>query len=84
MGEHFSDWRKLTGLKVTEVAERAGVSANTIRDLEAGKGGTSLITVLAVARILGVDQLLVEALDPYNTQLGRARASERLPQRVRS
>lgn len=84
VGEHFSDWRKLNGLKVTEVAERAGVSVNTIRDLEAGKGGTSLITVLTVARILGVDQLLVEALDPYDMELGRARASEKLPQRVRS
>lgn len=84
VGEHFSDWRKLNGLKVAEVAERAGVSVNTIRDLEAGKGGTSLITVLTVARILGVDHLLVEALDPYNTELGRARAAEKLPQRVRS
>lgn len=84
VGEHFSDWRKLNGLKMSEVAERAGVSVNTIRDLEAGKGGTSLITVLTVARVLGVDGHLVEALDPYNTDLGRARAAEKLPQRVRS
>ncbi len=84
VGEYFSDWRKLHGLKVAEVAERAGVSVNTVRDLEVGKGGTSLITVLTVARILGVDNLLVEALDPYNTELGRARAAEKLPRRVRS
>lgn len=84
IGVHFSDWRKLNGLKISEVAERAGVSVNTIRDLESGKGGTSLMTVLSVARILGVENLLTEALDPYNTELGRARSAERLPQRVRS
>ncbi len=84
IGEHFSDWRKLTGLKLSEVAERAGVSINTVRDLESGKGSTSLINVLQVARVLSVDHLLAEALDPYNTELGRARSAEKLPQRVRS
>ena len=84
LGDHFSDWRKLNGLKIAEVAERAGVSVNTIRDLEAGKGGTSLLTVLSVARVLGVDSLLVEALDPYNSEMGRARSAETLPKRVRS
>lgn len=83
IGTHFADWRKLNGLKVTEVAERAGVSVGTIRNLEGGQGGTSLVTVLAVARVLGIDDLLAEAVDPYNTERGRARSAGQLPQRVR-
>lgn len=83
VGQHFADWRKLNGLKIAEVAERAGVSVNTIRSLEAGQGGTSLLTLLAVARVLGIDDLLSEALDPYNTERGRALSADRLPQRVR-
>jgi hypothetical protein len=33
--------------------------------------------------VLGVLDLLVPALDPYETELGRARADQALPQRVR-
>ena len=57
IGEHFSAWRRLNGLKLVDLAERSGVSVNTIRDLENGKGGTGLIAVLAIARVLGVDNL---------------------------
>lgn len=57
IGEHFSAWRRLNGLKLVDLAERSGVSVNTIHDLENGKGGTGLIAVLAIARVLGVDNL---------------------------
>jgi hypothetical protein len=38
---------------------------------------------LSVARALGVLDAVVTALDPYETDLGRARADEALPKRVR-
>ncbi len=38
---------------------------------------------LNVTRVLGVLDRVVTALDPYETDLGRARADQRLPERVR-
>lgn len=82
LGESFTAWRKLRRLTVEEVADRAGVSARTVLRLESG-GGTTLENMLRVARALGTLDLLVAALDPYATDLGRARADEELPERVR-
>ena len=85
MGEIGSDlatWRKLRRLTVEEVAERAGVGRTTVMRLEAG-GGSTLENVLRVARALGVLDLLTKAVDPYATDVGRLRADEALPQRVR-
>ncbi|HBJ72834.1 MAG TPA: transcriptional regulator, partial [Actinobacteria bacterium] len=39
--------------------------------------------LLRVARVLGVLDLLTGQLDPYSTDLGRLRADEALPIRVR-
>lgn len=82
-GDHFSTWRKLRGLTETQVADRAGVSRGTIRRLESGSGGVNLENVLRVARALGVLDELTRALDPYETDVGRLRAEETLPRRVR-
>ena len=76
-------WRKLRGLTQVQVAERAGVSEGTVRRLEDGDGGISLENLLGILRALGVLDTLPRALDPYETDLGRLRADEQLPQRVR-
>ncbi len=81
-GEHVRTWRKLRGLTAAEVADRAGLAITTVQRLENGKGAT-LENVLRVARALGVMDALTTALDPYATDLGRLRADEALPQRVR-
>jgi transcriptional regulator with XRE-family HTH domain len=65
------------------VAERAGIARNTLRRLEVGDVGVSMQAFLSVARALGVLDAVVVALDPYETDLGRARADEILPKRVR-
>lgn len=83
VGAHLGAWRRLRGLTLAQVAERAGLSAGTVSKLEAGHGGTSLENTLRVARALGIMDDLVVALDPYETDLGRLRADERLPIRVR-
>ncbi len=82
VGEDLSTWRKLRRLTVAEVADRAGVGVSTVTRLENGKGA-SLENVLRIARALGVLDLLAEALDPYATDVGRLRADEALPERVR-
>lgn len=82
IGEDLSTWRRMRRLTVAEVADRAGVGTSTVERLERGDGA-SLANTLAVARALGVLDSLAGALDPYETDLGRARADEALPRRVR-
>ncbi len=76
-------WRKLRGLTQAQVADRAGVSRDTVGRLEAGDGGVSTETLLRVLRSLGILDVLPRALDPYETDVGRLRADEHLPARVR-
>lgn len=83
VAEDLSAWRKLRGLTQAQLAERAGVSPNTLRRLEDGDGGVSLENLLRILRALGILESLPRALDPYETDLGRLRSEERLPQRVR-
>jgi transcriptional regulator with XRE-family HTH domain len=83
LGEHLRTWRKLQRLTVEQVAERAGVSRNTVSGLERGDPSVGLDVVLNVTRAVGQLDRLVRSIDPYDTDLGRARADEALPQRVR-
>jgi len=82
IGADLGTWRRLRGLTVVEVAERADVARSTVLRLEAGDGAR-LEALLRVARALGVLDELAAALDPYRSDVGRLRADERLPQRVR-
>jgi transcriptional regulator with XRE-family HTH domain len=83
IGAHVAAWRKLQGLTAEQVADRAGLSRGTLRRLENGETSVGLDVLLNVARVLGALDRVVEALDPYETDLGRARADEALPKRVR-
>lgn len=83
IGEQLLAWRKLQGLTAVQTAERAGISRNTLRRVETGDSGVSFGAFLGVARALGVLDALILATDPYETDLGRARADETLPKRVR-
>ncbi len=76
-------WRKLRGLTQAQLADRAGVSPNTVRRLEHADGGIALENVLRILRALGVLDSVPRALDPYETDVGRLRSEEQLPQRVR-
>jgi DNA-binding XRE family transcriptional regulator len=76
-------WRKLRGLTQAQVASRSGLNRDTIVRLEKGEGGVSLENLLLVLRALGLQDLLLRALDPYESDVGRLRANEQLPQRVR-
>jgi transcriptional regulator with XRE-family HTH domain len=82
IGEQLATWRKLRQLTAAQVAERAGISRYTVMRLENGEGA-SLENLLRVTRALGVLDLVAAALDPYATDLGRLRAQESLPERVR-
>lgn len=75
--------RRQQRIPVDLLAARAGISAPTVSKLlNEGKG--SLENFLRVARILGLLESVQEATDPLNTPLGRLRADEDTPLRIRS
>lgn len=82
LGEDLGKWRRLRQLTAVQVADRAGVSRDTVLRAEKG-AGISLENLLRIARALGVLDQLTGALDPYATDVGRLRADESLPMRVR-
>jgi len=83
LGGHVATWRKLHGLSTTILAERAGIARGTLRSIEQGAGSASTESLLRVLRVLGVMGRVVEAADPYTTDVGKLRADETLPNRVR-
>jgi transcriptional regulator with XRE-family HTH domain len=83
VGNDLAAWRKLRGLTQVQLADRSGVHRDTIGRLERGDGGVSLENVLRVLRGLGVLDTLTRSLDPYESDIGRLRSDEQLPQRVR-
>lgn len=84
LGEYLTAWRKLQGLTAEQVAQRANITRTTLRSLENGGLGVSLETYLAVLSALGILRDALTALDPYESDLGRLRADQLLPKRVRS
>ncbi|HEX9888335.1 MAG TPA: helix-turn-helix transcriptional regulator [Nitriliruptorales bacterium] len=82
LGEDLRTWRRLQRLTVAQVADRADVSRDTVLRLEKGDS-VNLENLLRIARALGVLDQLAGAVDPYESDVGRLRADEALPQRVR-
>lgn len=83
LARHVVTWRKLLGYTAAQVAERAGVSRPTLSKIEHGDPGVRFGAVLAVLRVLGQNRAMLEALDPYESDLGRASVERILPKRVR-
>jgi transcriptional regulator with XRE-family HTH domain len=83
VADAISGWRRLRGLTQSQLADRAGVSRRTVIRLEKGDGSVSTESLLRVLRALGVLAELPRALDPYESDVGRLRSDEQLPQRVR-
>jgi transcriptional regulator with XRE-family HTH domain len=83
MADSLGGWRRLRGLTQAQVAERAGVSESTVYRLERGDAGVSVEKLLRVLRALGLLDVIPRALDPYESDVGRLRADEQLPRRVR-
>ena len=64
------------------LAEHANLSVPTVRRL-LNEGAGTFENFLRVARILGLLQGVEDATDPLNTPIGRARAEQDVPKRVR-
>jgi transcriptional regulator with XRE-family HTH domain len=83
LADSIATWRKLRGLTQSQLAERADVSRGVIRRLEAADGGVSVENLLRISRALGIQDHLIEALDPLASDIGRLRSEQDLPRRVR-
>jgi transcriptional regulator with XRE-family HTH domain len=70
-------------LKASQVADRARISLGTYAKIEQGQTSVGLHAFLEVLRSLGLLDSFTRSPDPYETDLGRARADEHLPNRVR-
>jgi transcriptional regulator with XRE-family HTH domain len=64
---------------MAQLAERAGISRDTLRSIEQGKGTASTENLLRVLRVIGIVDRVIEAADPYQTDVGRLRAEEISP-----
>jgi transcriptional regulator with XRE-family HTH domain len=82
IGEDIRTWRLLQRLTVEQLADRAGVNFKTLLSLEKGQG-TNLESLLRVTRALGLLDQISRSLDPHASDVGRLRADEGLPQRIR-
>jgi transcriptional regulator with XRE-family HTH domain len=83
LGSELATWRKLLGLTSAQVANRANIARSTYSKIENGAFGEGAMGLLSVLRSLGLLDKLLDAMDPYNSDLGRVRADQQLPQRVR-
>lgn len=82
-GEHVRGWRMVLGLTAQQVAERAGITRDTLRKVESGDPGVGFGNVAQVLRALGVLDQAVEAVDPLNSDIGRLRAGNLAKRRAR-
>jgi transcriptional regulator with XRE-family HTH domain len=82
LGHQLSVQRRLLGLRLEDVAARSGTTAQTVGRMEKGEPINSL-TLVRILQALQMDHAVLEATDPYRTDLGMVRANDRLPKRVR-
>lgn len=83
IGDKLRRWRMVRELPAAIVAERAGISASTLRALERGESaGTGLAALVSVVNVLGIKQPFIESLEPLNTDIGRIRADRMLRKRA--
>lgn len=82
-GGHVRGWRMVLGLTAQQVSERAGITRDTLRKIEAGDPSAGFGNVAQVLRALGLLDQVVEAVDPLNSDIGRLRAGSLAKKRAR-
>lgn len=83
IGENISLYRRMQRLTSRQLADRAGVSRDTVSSIENGSPGVSFASVLSVCRVLGILEPVSAAFDPAGTERGRILLIQGVPERVR-
>ncbi|MDZ4046262.1 MAG: helix-turn-helix transcriptional regulator [Rhodoglobus sp.] len=77
-GANIARWRKINGFTAAELADRAFVTRETLRNVEAGTGAPRLDSIVAILAALGIADTVVAAADPYSSPAARARIDDYL------
>lgn len=83
LGSDIRSARLRRRLMQSLVAERAGISLNTLAKIEKGDPGVSIGNVAAVLWALGLGALFSDLISAQNDTTGLILEEERLPTRIR-
>lgn len=83
LGKDLKEARLRRGLKMSLVAERAGISRETLAKIQKGEPGVSMGSYASVVFSLGLGTKWLEFADISHDSLGRMLDEERLPKRIR-
>ncbi|SDS54926.1 helix-turn-helix domain-containing protein [Microterricola viridarii] len=78
LGTNITRWRKLQGLSASQLALRAHVTRETLRNIETGTGTPKIDSLLAVLTSLGMANTVVASSSPWNSTAGRALMDEHI------
>lgn len=79
LGRNIHTARLRRGMRLSDVAERVGVSRYLISDIEKGKPSTSIAAYVGALWVLGLIDELRDVADPDRDTEGKALESARLP-----
>lgn len=75
LGDMVRRWRMVREMPASVLADRANITEATLRNIERGDGAkVRLGAFVSLVRVLGVESRFFEALEPFNTEIGRVRA----------
>lgn len=76
LGTNVRRWRKVNGMSASDLAARAFVTRETLRNLEEGTGAPRVDSLIAILAALGIVESVVEATNPYNNAAARVRIDD--------
>ena len=83
LGQDMNSARRRRRINKELMAERAGISINTLSKIERGDPGTSMAAWASVMFVLGLIENLRDLCDPSHDLTGLMLEEERLPKRIR-
>ena len=84
LGSNLKIARLRRRLPQSQVAERAGISLNTLAKVEAGDPGVAIGNVAAIMQAIGLGAPMGDIASPASDTSGLRLESERLPKRARA
>jgi transcriptional regulator with XRE-family HTH domain len=82
LGQDISEARRRRRITVALMAERAGISPITVKQIELGNPSTSIGGFASVLFVLGMTERLGDIADISHDLTGRRLAEESLPKRI--
>ena len=83
LGADIRDARRRRRITMSLLAERAGITADTLKQIEKGNPATSIGGYASVLYSLGMTERLRDIADAKNDSVGLQLEEENLPKRIR-